>query len=108
MKKLLVVLLVCGLLGGGGWLLYSRYGRSTEQRTCDRVKTLCGEKEARSCEEAMSELRRLGGSEAAERASACIAEAKSCISSVGCFVGAGLGSLGELFEGIKRGLSDEK
>lgn len=108
MKKLLVTLLVLGLLGGGAWLLYSRYGRSPERRACDRVQSLCGEKEARTCEQAMSELRRLGGPEAAERAAACVSEAKSCISSVGCFVGAGLGSLGELFEGIKRGLGGAK
>lgn len=108
MKKLFVTLLVLGLLGGGGWLLYSRYGKSPERRACERVQALCGDKEARTCEDAMGQLRRLGGDEAAERAASCVSAAKSCVSSVGCFVGAGLGSLGELFEGIKRGLGGDK
>jgi hypothetical protein len=110
MKKLLVLLVVLGLLGAGGWFLYGRY-LSPERQACGRLAELCGGKDEQrnesSCEEGLEDYKKMVGQQAYDKALACVDEAKSCLGAAGCMTGGGLRGLGQFLEGVFKGLEPD-
>lgn len=109
MKKLLVLLVVLGLLGAGGWFLYQRY-LNPERQACSRFAELCGDagkprqKDEGRCERGLQEYRKLVGQQAYDKALRCVDQAQSCLGAAGCVAGGGLRGLGQFLEGVFSGL----
>jgi len=110
MKKLLVLVV---LLGVGGLVAWKYLWGAPEKRACAKLQDLCGkDKEADRCTSDLGELRKVGGDETADKASACVMEAKTCGEAVGCVAGgygrAGMKALGDVFKGFGKAISDDK
>jgi len=105
MKRFVSTLLVLGILGGGGYLIYKRYMTPKQVRACEKLAKLCGDgaKDAlKECEQKMNDLEKAVGKPAMEKAVSCLNEASSCARGVGCMVGTGVSALGEFLEGVRR------
>jgi len=107
MKKILALCVLAALLVGGWWV-YSRFMAPPEARACARLADLCNAAESDAkesdCAQGLQEMKKVAGEKAVERATACIAEADSCINAAGCMVGAGVGAFGEFLEGMQKAL----
>ena len=106
-----------GLLGGGGWLIYTKVLRSPEKRLCTKVVELCGKgqlgkKVVERCESGVKQLQQSGGKDAISKAADCVDDAKSCVAATGCIVGASVkaaaGAIGDFLGGVKKALEDKK
>ena len=113
MKKLLVVIVILGVLGGAGYYLYSQVLFPRERRACMRVGELCGgrgfgEAGMKRCEAAFEQLYRMGGKGRADDAVRCILASQSCLRAAGCMGGVSLGVTKDLFDGIRDVLGPNK
>lgn len=109
MKKFIGFVVVLGLIGGGAWYLYKNH-LSAEGRTCSRLTELCGDKakdSSKSCEENLTQYKKMVGEASFDKAVTCVDEAKSCMGAAGCMVGGGMGGLGEFLQGMVKGLEDK-
>jgi hypothetical protein len=102
MKKLLALLLV---LGAAGFLVYRYVLTSAPERSCERLATLCGQKDLRleGCVRGMSELGKTN-KEAASKFETCVSDAKTCGEGAGCLVGAGLNAAGGVLNDFIKGI----
>jgi hypothetical protein len=105
MKRLLSIIVVLGLLGGGGWWVYAHVFSPAEKRACAHYAALCNASaQEPSCQQALQKMRELAGDGAVKKAASCMAEADNCMAANGCIVGAGLGGVGEFFKGMQKAL----
>lgn len=107
--KMLKLLVVLGVLGGGGYFLYAKVLRPPEKTVCVKLADLCAGKAANKaqverCETTMERLKKAGGDKAIKKAAACISEVDSCPKAVGCMVGASMSAMGDVLEGMKKAL----
>jgi len=105
MKRLLSIIVVLGLLGGGGWWVYAHFFSPAERRACAHYAALCNASaQEDNCHQALQKMRELAGDQALKMAANCIAEADNCMAANGCIVGAGLGGVGEFLKGVQKAL----
>jgi hypothetical protein len=106
--KMLKLLVVLGVLGGGGYFLYTKVLRPPEKTVCVKLADLCGGEQAKAhvdrCEQTMLKLKKAGGGKAVDKAAKCIGEVDTCPKAVGCIIGASMSSVGEMLEGMKKAL----
>jgi hypothetical protein len=109
MKKFLSTVLVLGILGGGGYLVYKRFFAPKQVRACEKLAKLCGQHSKESsaqCEQKMADLEKAVGKPAMDKAVSCLDEATTCARGVGCLVGSGVNAignaLGDFLEGVRR------
>jgi hypothetical protein len=104
MKRLGVVILVVVAAG----VLWRWQMFSTEKRTCSRMAELCNAKagDLDRCVTELSELRKRGGDEIANRLHACVHDAQSCAQSSGCLIGADVGAAGSAVGDFFKGIGD--
>lgn len=109
MKALLVCLVVLAGIAGAAALSagYSPFA-SPEAKSCARLEKLCdgkGQMDAKECEQAFTELRKMGGDASVEKTASCLGEAQTCAAAAGCVVGGiGGGMVGEFMKGLGKSL----
>lgn len=105
MKKLLLWLVVLGLLGGGGYFVYTRYLARNEASACRKLAELCGaasDERLKQCEEQLRRLNEVSGKDSLQKAVRCIDDSTTCPKALGCVVGVGVGAIGEFLQGVKQ------
>ncbi len=106
MKKLLVILVILGVLGGAGYYVYSQVLYPRERRACIRMGELCGGKSLGDaglarCEGAFKQLYKMGGKGRTNDAVKCILQSRSCMRAAGCMGGVSLGITKDFFDGLR-------
>lgn len=110
--KAIITLVVLGLLGAGGYWLYTRVLSPSEARACRKLAELCGEADSKArtdrCEAMLTKLGEVTGKETMASSEQCILESTSCAEASGCLLSAGGNAIGEFFKGLQRGLTDKE
>jgi hypothetical protein len=106
MKKLLVLLVILGVLGGAGYYIYSQVLYPKERRACIRMGELCGGKELggkglERCEAAFQQLYKMGGKGRTNDAVECVLKSQNCMRAAGCMGGVSLGITKDFFDGLR-------
>jgi hypothetical protein len=113
MRKLVTTVIVLGLLGAGGYLLYRHVLAPPEQRACRHLADLCGNSDEagqealQRCQGLLQDLTRASGGKRMKKVTGCILESQSCAKGMGCLAGAGLGAAGEFFDGLREAIGGE-
>jgi hypothetical protein len=100
--RLLGLLLVLALVG---FLVYRFVLTSADQRSCQRLADLCGDKAA-AVDSCMHHIGGLGKTsrESVDKFHSCISGASSCGEAAGCVVGAGFSAAGKTVNDFIKGL----
>jgi hypothetical protein len=112
MRKAVIVVMVIGLTGVGGYL--GIMAMRPEAKVCRQIASLCGEtkEEASTCVRDMEERKQTLAPDQFRRATNCIVQAKSCAEVGGCRIGMGLRSLGnsvgDFLKGVSRSLEQHE
>jgi hypothetical protein len=110
MKGLFKAIVVLGLLGGIGYLVYNYAFRSSEARACAKIVALCGSQKAvaAKCEQAFEKLEKVAGKESLSKSLDCLQKADSCPRAWGCVAGGvGAGVVGEFIKGVSDALKKQ-
>jgi len=105
--KFMSTILVLGIVGGGGWMLYGYAATPPEVRACKKIVDLCGDgdkMEVERCEKAMKKIKKVTGKVAVERATKCVGQSDSCLKAAGCVFGAGVSAIDEFVKGFEQAL----
>jgi hypothetical protein len=111
MKKILAIVLVLGVVGGG--VAFALMRRTPEQSACMRVADLCGVKDGTKedldkCVTDVDQWRKVAGDETVDKGMKCVADAKTCGEAMGCTAGAGIkgvqGIVNDFMKGLGKGL----
>jgi hypothetical protein len=106
--KLIGTLVALALIGAGAYFVYTKVMNPPEKRTCKRLAELCAggakDRGEERCAESLAQMRKQAGDEAFNRGAECVARAQSCVTAVGCMVGANLRSLGGFLDGLAEGM----
>jgi hypothetical protein len=83
----------------------------TDELACGNLAELCSTSDQKvdsaECQKKLADSRKLSGSGNVDRATVCIAEARTCAAATGCLSGSiGVGALGEFFKGLGSALSN--
>ena len=102
MARFIGFLLVLALIG---FVVYRFVITSADQRSCERLASLCGEK-SETVERCVNHVKGLGkmNGEAAAKFHSCVGDAHSCGEAAGCVVGAGFGAVGQTLNDFIKGL----
>ncbi|PIE18811.1 MAG: hypothetical protein CSA65_04040 [Proteobacteria bacterium] len=108
--RVLKVLLVLAVLGGGGYFLYIKVLRPPEKTVCVKLADLCGGEKATKahverCEQGIEKLKKVGGERAINKAATCINEVDTCPKAIGCIFGGSMSALGDVLKGMMKGMA---